>query len=54
MDRTFTQRKISTKKSDNNLNQQPSEEIINTILNYSRSLEVKKSNVINCIEVVLN
>jgi hypothetical protein len=61
MDRIFTQEKISTKKlnttnngKQNNLSHEPSDDIIFSILNYSKSLTVKPSELVNQVELVLN
>jgi len=62
MDRTFTQKKISTtlkaaknkNGKQNDLSHQPSNETIFAILNYSKSLTVKNSNTVDTIELMLN
>lgn len=33
---------------------EPSKNVINTILNYSKSLSIRKSKKIGCFEIVLN
>lgn len=63
MNRTSTQKKISTtlktKKTEeidnvNDFSGEPGKDVINNILNYSKSLVVKKSKMIEHLEMVLN
>jgi len=62
MDRTFTQKKISTtlkatknkNGKQNELSHCPSTETIFAILNYSKSLTVKNSKTVDKIELMLN
>lgn len=59
MDRTFTQKKISTelntkKGKQNNFSHQPGNDVVSAILNYSKSLVVKQSTMVNQVELVLN
>jgi hypothetical protein len=60
MDRIFTQKKISSKlnatKDDkqSDFSEQPGDDVISAIVNYSKSLVVKKSTITEQIEMVLN
>jgi hypothetical protein len=60
MDRTFTQKKIGTElnttKNDkqNDFSHQPGNDVVSVILNYSKSLIVKQSTMVNQVELLLN
>lgn len=60
MNKTFTQKKINTsdyfkeEKKLNNITVEPSEQTINTILNYSKALSIKKVKSIDYVEMILN
>ncbi len=62
MNKIFTQKKhaeVNLKSADDviiplSFNFEPSKNSINNILNYSKALSVKKSTLLNHLEIVLN
>jgi hypothetical protein len=60
MDKIFTQKKIGTELNttkngkQNNFSHQPGNDVVSAILNYSKSLIVKQSTMVNQVELVLN
>lgn len=63
MNKTFTQKKISTSQSQkvnevlenaSDFTSEPDANIINNILNYSKALSIRKSKNVEYIETVLN